>query len=255
MNFIKKRKPVALVFVDFEYMQISFKKRYGMEPPVLAWYRELCEIYDIAELYVFADFSNPAMKHNLPQLRRITGHIIETQNTSSRHKKDFTDFFLLDQIYQKAFEKHSAKTYILFTGDGHFGAVSRFLITKCKKEVVIYGIAGNISSGLRVQASRVVEYPAYETLKKLYYPLLAQQMRAMQTGDAKKSVYLTADAVVRATASEKNIEIKTVKDALDDMIACGYAGYEEQWISSIKRTRVLVCYPERLQADGFYYME
>jgi hypothetical protein len=88
----KNEKPTALVFVDFEYMQISFKKRYGIQPPILDWYKSLCAEYDVRELYVFADFSNEAMKRNLPILRQITDNIIETQNTASRHKKDFTDF-------------------------------------------------------------------------------------------------------------------------------------------------------------------
>ena len=96
----KSTKPTALVFVDFEYMAISFKKRYGIVPPILDWHKRLCAEYEVEELYVFADFSNDALKRLLPELRQITDNIIETQKTASRHKKDFTDFFLLDRVYQ-----------------------------------------------------------------------------------------------------------------------------------------------------------
>lgn len=251
LKFQKKpKKKTALVFVDFEYMQISHKNRWGIEPPLHDWYDALCAEYDVKELYVFADFSNSAMKNNLPVLRQITDNIIETQNTASRHKKDFTDFFLLDKIYQKAFEKNKAQTYILFTGDGHFGAVSRFLIRNCKKEVVIYGVEGNISGGLYSQVTRIVEYPDTETIKKQYVPMLARLYMTMQKGNRQKaSVELNAVAA----AAEKQLKLNRAlaREVLDDMTAKGYLKYEEQWVSALKRTRILVCDTEKLRANGF----
>ncbi len=251
MNVFKKnKKKTALVFVDFEYMQISHKNRYGIEPPVLSWYRSLCEEYEVKELYVFADFSNPAMKNNLPYLRQITDNIIETQNTASRHKKDFTDFFLLDKMYQKAFENNKAETYILFTGDGHFGAVSRFLIRHCKKEVVIYGVEGNISGTLYNQVTRVVEYPDIETVKKAYIPLLAGLYEDLQKKMKQKQ---TQELAAVAAAAEKQLKLnrEAARITLDTMIENGYLSYREEWVSSIKRTRILVCDREKLRADGF----
>ena len=249
MNVFRKKKPEALAFVDFEYFEISFMKRYGIRPPVLEWYRELCETYTVAELYVFADFSNPAMKCCLPELRKITNHIIETQNTASYHKKDFTDFFILDQIYQKAFEKHRAGTYVLFTGDGHFGAVCRFLTEKCGKEVLVYGIEGNISGGLRAQAAKVIEYPSYEKLKTLYYPVIASKMKEMTEGKQKQAI-LNAPAVIRAVSEQRNLNQSAVHDALQDMMEKGYVIYREEWVSTIKRMRVLSCDWDRIKADG-----
>lgn len=250
--FRKKGKPEALVFVDFEYMQISFMKRYGIHPPVQEWYKELCETYEIAELCVFADFSNPAMKYNLPELRKITNHIIETQNTASHHKKDFTDFFILDQIYQKALEKHRANTYILFTGDGHFGAVSRFLIEKCHKNVIIYGIEGNISSGLKSQVTDVIEFPTYEKLKKFYYPVIAREMKKQAGGNQKNGAALNAAQIVRAVTAKQGICQSAVNEALTDMMSEGYVVYREQWVNSLKRVRVLTCDWDKMKADGLF---
>ncbi len=248
--FRKNKKKTALVFVDFEYMQISHKNRYGIEPPVLDWYRTLCAEYDVKELYVFADFSNPAMKNNLPHLRQITDNIIETQNTASRHKKDFTDFFLLDKMYQKAFENNRAQTYILFTGDGHFGAVSRFLIRHCKKEVVIYGVEGNISGTLYNQVTRVVEYPDMETVQKEYIPLLAKLYDTLQKNAKQKQ---TLDMQTVAASAEKQLKLDrtAAKMTLEAMAEKGYLSYREEWVSSLKRTRILVCDKEALRADGF----
>ena len=35
------------------------------------------------------------------------------------------------------------------------------------------------------------------------------------------------------------------------MTAKGYLKYEEQWVSALKRTRILVCDTEKLRANGF----
>lgn len=239
--------------MDFEYMQISHKNRFGIEPPLLDWYGSLCEAYEVSELYVFADFSNPAMKNNLPVLRQITDNIIETQNTASRHKKDFTDFFLLDKIYQKAFEKNKASTYILFTGDGHFGAVSRFLMRHCKKEVVIYGVEGNISGQLYTQVSRVVEYPDRGTLKRLYIPILADTAEQVLRGNAqvREGKQQPLPAIAKAAEQQKKLSREIAEEALADMMEKGYLCYREQWVSALKRTRVLTCDREKLRADGY----
>ncbi len=290
MSIFNKKKPKALVFVDFEYMQISTYKNFGIQPPLRLWYGELCQKYEILDLYVFADFSNAAMKNNLDELRHITTHIIETQNTGAHHKKDFTDFFLLDHIYQKALEKNPATTYILFTGDGHFGGVCRFLKDKCKKNVVVYGIEGNISNVLRVRANEVVTFPSYDMIKRLYYPIIAKyiinsqkqiketekapsQRTSMRTrgraGAQKESVdkqgagratrsqrkentasYLSATEIVRGVTEEKKLYKKAVEEALEEMLVLGYLEYAERWVSTLKRTRVLVCNVEKLKLDG-----
>jgi len=250
----KNEKPTALVFVDFEYMQISFKKRYGIQPPILDWYRSLCAEYDVRELYVFADFSNEAMKRNLPILRQITDNIIETQNTASRHKKDFTDFFLLDRVYQKAFENNRADTYILFTGDGHFGAVSRFVISHCKKNVVINGVEGNISGTLKSQVTRVVEYPSADRVKELYYPYIARQVRELTTGRHAQRM-LTPGRLSNACVEHQKLHADILEDAMTAMLNEGYLVYREVWVSSLKRTRVLTCDFEKLRADGYDYKD
>ncbi len=246
----KSTKPTALVFVDFEYMAISFKKRYGIAPPILDWHKRLCAEYEVEELYVFADFSNDALKRLLPELRQITDNIIETQNTASRHKKDFTDFFLLDRVYQKAFENHRADTYILFTGDGHFGAVSRFLIKNCKKNVVINGIEGNISGTLRSQVTRVVEYPGDGRVGALYYPYIARQIKEMQGGHHTQRV-LTPGRLQNACVEGLRLHADILELAMTEMLNEGYLVYKEVWVSSLKRTRVLTCDFDRLRADGY----
>lgn len=69
---------------------------------------------------VFADFSHRGIKEEIPKIRAITNTIIETQNSFAGHKKDMTDFIMLDYIYQYVSDYPETGTIILFNGDGYF---------------------------------------------------------------------------------------------------------------------------------------
>ena len=90
--------------------------------------------YDIEDIMVFGDFSSPVIAEDLGKLRSITNTIIETGNTFNRRKKDMTDFIMLDYIYQYADQNKRTGTYIIFTGDGHFQSVTKYLSQKKKKQ-------------------------------------------------------------------------------------------------------------------------
>ena len=40
--------------------------------------------------------------------------------------KDYTDFIILDNIYQKALSSSDVNLFIIFSGDGHFSSVVAF---------------------------------------------------------------------------------------------------------------------------------
>lgn len=242
-----KKKERAVAFVDFEYMQISFRKHYGVQPDIVGWYRELTDRFTVDDVFFFADFTNAAMKNNIPEIRKITNNVIDTQNTASHHKKDYTDFFILDAIYRTALDKNSAKTIILFSGDGHFSAATRFLREKCGKQVISYGIESTISGQLRSCVDECVEWPSYAALKRLYYPTLARQMQKLLTNTRE---YLSAQNVLRYAAEETNINPTYLHDALSELIAEGYAAEREEWVSSRKRTRILSPDLDRMKKDG-----
>lgn len=132
----------AIIFVDYEHWYISFDKFYNKKPDIKAFREELAQTYEIADIIFFADFSNPSLRSEISRIREVTGSIIETQNASAHFKKDFTDFIMLDHIYQSALMRSDIDTFIIFSGDGHFSSVVSFLKTKCRKEVGIYGVKG-----------------------------------------------------------------------------------------------------------------
>ncbi len=245
MGLFGKKKESAVVFVDYEYMQISFKNKHRINPPVADWYHELEEQYQIRDIYFFADFTNHAIRNNLDEIRKITSNTIDTQNTASRHKKDFTDFFILDQIYQMAFDRRSPGTFIIFTGDGHFSAAVRFLINKCGKKVVIYGIEDTISNTLKTVATQYVIYPTYNKLKRLYYPTLA---KCMQTMLDQSYQYLTFMVVVKYVFEQTQINQTAIHDALEQMIADGYVSLKETYHRR-RKTRILSPDWDRIRQD------
>ena len=115
-------------------------KNYSSRPEIKKWKNELDKKYNISDMFFFGDFSNPGMRYEISKIREVSNNVIETQNTSQHYKKDFTDFIMLDSIYQRAMFAKDIDTFIIFTGDGHFTSVVKFLTNTCKKEVIVYAV-------------------------------------------------------------------------------------------------------------------
>ena len=131
--FGKKKKAVA--FVDYEYWFYSYKTRFGLTPDPVKWLEDVKLDYELTDIWVFGDFSNPSLTEEVGKIRCITNNIIETGNTFRNKKKDMTDFVMLDYIYRAADENRKVRTYLIFTGDGHFQSVVKYLTEKKKKKV------------------------------------------------------------------------------------------------------------------------
>ena len=134
----KDKRKKALAFVDFEHWYISLEKLHRQKPNVRAWREELEKDYIVDDIYVFGDFSNPSLRAEIEKIRHVTNLIIETKNASGFYKKDFTDFIMLDNIYQSAINRSDIEAFIIFSGDGHFSSVVSFLANRCRKEVGVY---------------------------------------------------------------------------------------------------------------------
>ena len=121
------QKKRAVAFVDFEHWYISLDKLYHIRPDIKGFRDELSDRYDIVDIAFFGDFSNPSLRAEIFNIRQVSNTIIETQNSSAVFEKDFTDFIMLDHIYQSAIkpENKDIDAYILFTGDGHFSSAAR----------------------------------------------------------------------------------------------------------------------------------
>jgi len=229
-------------------------KRYSLRPRVRQWRDTIAEKFDIKEMLFFADFSNPGMRAEIPRIREVSNLIIETQNTSPHYKKDFTDFIMLDNIYQKAFSSPDVDNFIIFTGDGHFSSVVRFLTQSCGKKVYIYSVADGLSGLLKSVCTKAYELPTERDIDITYYSMIARQIR--QTDTTGLRFPDPSFAMVAGAVSEYyGIDRETVKDAANKMAKHGYLTVTSNKLSSSKRISTVSVNESKLASDGVELIE
>lgn len=70
------------------------------------------------------------------------------QYTAQQQHKNYTDFYMLDSIYQAAYNS-DIQTFVLVTGDGHFASACAFLRHRLMRHVVVVGYGHSMSKKLR----------------------------------------------------------------------------------------------------------
>ncbi|MBQ7161717.1 MAG: NYN domain-containing protein [Clostridia bacterium] len=245
-------KPKAVAFVDFEHWYISLDKMHDhTRPDYKAWYADVSSEYDISEIYFFADFSNPSLRSEIPRIREITNFIIETQNSSPHHKKDYTDFIMLDHIYQRAMTGGDIDTYIIFSGDGHFSSVVNFLCVKQAKNVGIYAVRDAVSSTLRNAATWLVEVPLVDREAMHRYRLIIGNLRTLEDAQKKKNKKSRAAfwPTVEAVSRQHGLDREETADALRKLIDLGYVYQTSEKLGG-KTIKVLQVNWDKAKKDG-----
>ena len=155
-------KPLStFVFIDYEYLYISFKKMYSIPPLLNLIVDDIRSFAKVSKISVFGDFTKPYISQERNRIRTITNNIIDCGYGDDANPKDFTDFIMLDHIYQDLYQV-SVKQYIFVTGDGHFSSVAAFVKAHRNKTVGIYGVTGTLSRQLRECSSWTKEITAVE---------------------------------------------------------------------------------------------
>ena len=194
-------KPAALAFVDYEHWFISMQRMYGERPDIRAWRAEISKDYNVKDILFFGDFSNQSLRSDIPRIREVSSSIIETQNASAFHKKDHTDFIMLDHIYQRVMTYgDDTDVFIIFSGDGHFSSVASFLVNRCEKKVVVYGVHDCLSTQLANTASVAFEWPAE---KPRYSRAQAEKMDAERRTARAENAPLTAQSEMQSNTAPK----------------------------------------------------
>lgn len=144
-----EKKLHTIVFIDYESLYISFIKQYSIPPMLDALVDEIKTNGRITKIYVFGDFTKPELSQERNRVRTVTSNIIDCGNESAVLKKDFTDFIMLDHIYQEVIQNPAVEQFIFFTGDGHFSSAATFIRNFMDKVVGVYGVAGSLSRQLK----------------------------------------------------------------------------------------------------------
>ena len=211
-------KPKALAFVDYEHWFYSYRLQFGMKPNVTSWMESLQEKYDVLDVMVFAAFDQKAIHDELTALRNITNTIIETHQQNGYHKKDMTDFIMLDYIYQTAATRPEIDVFVLFTGDGHFHSVTKYLTQRLNKTVVIYGVKGAFSNQLKAVASESCELPDDDTTVLEYQRMIVSNLDYASQHDRIIATFNgTVQAVIRHNPGvSEEILRQVLRQMLDD---------------------------------------
>jgi len=166
----------------------------------------------------FADFSHKNLAEEIGRIRPFTNKIIDTRSPTGT-QKDFTDFIILDNIYQKALMADDTEAFILFSGDGHFSSVTSFLKNIYGKEVGIYAIKGCFSKQLQETSTWHISLPNDDDVYGLYYQKIFEYLK-MEENKKSKSLP-TVTKCVTALSKNKRLERKKILTALDKLISEG----------------------------------
>ena len=216
----KKKLPDAVAFVDYEHWYISMEKLYDQKPDIQGWFDNLKKKCNIKEVVFFANFSKFRDKETeTKRIRAFTSKIIDTFNPDSHYKKDFTDFIILDNIYQKAFEKNSPQLFIIFSGDGHFSSALAFLRNFCNKQVGIYGAAGCISKSLINNCDWYQEVPLKIDETELVYNKLFTYLKECENDT---SFFPTFMRTAEEISTQSGVALEKVTEIMSDLIKKDY---------------------------------
>lgn len=150
----------TMAFVDFEHWYVALQKIHNRRPNVQAWFDDLRTRGRLLDVVFFGNFSDDGgMRDELDQIRRFSNHVVETKNIASHAKANFTDFIMLDNIYQKVISSPEIEQIVLFTGDSDFCSVASYLRNFCGKIVGVYGVDNAISSQLEAISDWCVRIP------------------------------------------------------------------------------------------------
>ncbi len=248
-GWLRKNNNTAIAFVDYEYWFYSYQNRFRLKTDPMEWRTELEKEYNLKDIMIFGDFSNPKLSAELPKLRTVTNTIVETGNSDFHRKKDMTDFIMLDYIYQTVTHQKDIGTFILFTGDGHFQSVVKYITQQLRKKVVVYGVKDTFSNQLRAVASETVQLPAEDTVIKNYYPMIISNLAYVAD---KPNIVPTFMGTVEAVARKNGVPEDGVKAALCQMIDGGLIYQRPQRVAFNKNVKIVVPNWEKLIEEGYW---
>lgn len=254
MNFLKKlfrfkKSPKAIVFVDYEYWYYSYRNLVGTQPDVEEWITQLKKQYDIIEVKIFANFTLPGLINQKRKLEKLNITIVNTEGESAYKKKDVTDFVMSDSIYQCAVDKKRIGTYILFTGDGHFHSVVRYLVEKKRKEVIVYGVVESTSRKLMETATCCITVPQIEHRMDDYIQMIIDNL-AYAT--SQKSIIPTFKSTIDIVSRRNNVKAQDIHMALTYMLEQGYVVKKDHYVDFRRKVKVVSLNWDKLIAKGYW---
>lgn len=234
-NTENTEKLSTAIFVDYECWRFALYNMYGMETDVSGWFQDVKTRGQIDELHIFGDFSKELLKKDTPKLRTITNDIIDCTNPEG--EKDYTDFIILDRIYQCAMNNKKIQQYIIFSGDGHFSSVAAFLKNFHDKTVGVYAIKGTLNPQLANSASwcQLISPPEQNFSGEIR--LILENLRWVET---QGGLIPTFSKTINSVSVRYKISRENITAAMKYLLVKGYLTQEESLTATGAKIRALV---------------
>lgn len=240
----QNRKPVTALFIDYEHWYYSLLRLGSLGPDMEALLADVKTRATLNHISVFGDFTQDAIKGEVARIRRYTTNIINCEN-SGPVKKNYTDFIMLDNVYQTLIMRHDIEQYIFVTGDGHFSSVIAHLRTFHDKKVGVYGVNGSFNNNLKEGSTwwMVIE-PQYDYQYKNILDTI------WHTEERK---YIPSfQRMVDNCAKYNGLDHNLVSATLASLINRGYVSQEQHDLPGGTSVRALVTNWSALERDGLY---
>ncbi len=229
--------PKAVAFVDYEHWYISAEKLHNQKPDIQGWFDDLKKRCNIVEVVFFANFSKFREKETeTKRIRAFTNKIIDTYNPDQHYKKDYTDFIILDNIYQKAFQEDSPELFIIFSGDGHFSSAAAFIKNFCNKQVGIYGVSGGISKNLINSSDWCIEVPLQADETTIINNAIFTYLKE---GEKNKQYFPTFRKTVAQIVDSEQLDQEKVSKILSDLIKDEFISQQMERTSRNRPIKIL----------------
>jgi len=218
-----------------------------MRPDIGEWFSMIAQSVNLTEAFFFADFSHKSLSDEIRRIRPFSNKIIDTRNTNGATAKDYTDFIILDNMYQKAISSEETDVYVLFTGDGHFSSVCSFIKNIRGKEIWVYGVRNSFSRQLQDTASKSIILPTQQQLTAHNVSLV---LSSLDTGEVSGSANLSK--LISSVAEKNRVRPEDVKTAAAELTSKNYL--TERTVTmrgGTKRTLLFVDW-DKLGDDGVY---
>lgn len=205
------------IFVDYEAWFYGCKNQYKAGPDIMGWFNHVRDKGELRDVIFFADFSQESIKDHPIKLRSISTSIIDCSKGDKT--KDYTDFIMLDHIYQHLFRRQEIEHFILFTGDSHFQSIVAFLRNFNDKKVGIYAIEGSMSPLLSDAANWYTKIvPATENNDVLEDAIIKNLIWVQEKSDIVATFKKTVQVVAR---NNPEFSEQVVESTLSKMISNG----------------------------------
>jgi hypothetical protein len=216
-----------------------------LQPNIKAWFEELNSKFNLVEVNFFADFSHKSLADEIGRIRLYSNKIIDTRSPNGV-QKDFTDFIILDNMYQKALASDDIDVFILFSGDGHFSSVTSFLKNFYHKQVVIYGVNGSFSKQLQETANVFHILPTEQDINGSFYKLIFDYLKTSPSPTYNEAIEVAAKKS-RGKASKQKLQ-KAMKTLLENDVISERAIAQ----SKGKKKKLLFVDWEKAEKSMFY---